>query len=253
MAAGIAWATLVVVLPAPPALVPVSVGAGVVAVVALAAAIVLGRRAAGAAGTSTTVAVLALVALAAGAAAIVTGSAAGRLEAHRPEALAALRGHVVALEGVAVRGAGEGASSLRLDVDRVASGSETWTGPSVAVLVLSPRLADRVVPGERLRLWASLLDGLDGEGAEEGGPVPFLAAARSAPVVTASASGPWSWAEGPRAAFRAVVEGLPGDGAALLPGLVVGDTSAVGDDLDAAMRASSLTHTLLRRAVCVVR
>jgi len=211
--AGSAWVTLVVVLPSPDALVPVAAGAGAVAVGTLAVAIVLGRRAAaapapasatapmsasatapGAAGTSgasTTVAVLALVALAAGAAAIVTGSAAGRLEAHRPEALVALRGHVVVVEGVATRGAGEGASSLRLYVDRVASGSETWTGPRVPVLVLSPRLADRVVPGERLRLRASLLDGLDGEGAEEGGPVAFLAAARSTPVVTVPAAGPW--------------------------------------------------------------
>lgn len=35
---------------------------------------------------------------------------------------------------------------------------------------------------------------------------------------------------------------LPGAGAALLPGLAVGDTSAVSDDLDQAMKTSSLSH-----------
>ncbi|WP_460818341.1 hypothetical protein, partial [Microbacterium petrolearium] len=35
---------------------------------------------------------------------------------------------------------------------------------------------------------------------------------------------------------------LPGGGGQLLPGIAVGDTRAVSDDLDAAMKASSLSH-----------
>ncbi|GAA2993838.1 competence protein ComEC [Microbacterium terrae] len=47
--------------------------------------------------------------------------------------------------------------------------------------------------------------------------------------------------------------GLPGDGAGLLPGLAVGDTSAVPSDLDAAMKASSLSHlTAVSGANCAL-
>ncbi|WP_375405989.1 ComEC/Rec2 family competence protein [uncultured Amnibacterium sp.] len=46
---------------------------------------------------------------------------------------------------------------------------------------------------------------------------------------------------------------LPGDGAALLPGLAVGDTSRVGADLQQAMRDASLTHlTAVSGANCAV-
>jgi len=248
-AAGAAWATLVVVLPAPAVLLPVAVATGVACVVALAVGVRVGRRAPGATAAS----VLAFVALLAGAAAVVTGSAAARLEGHRPEALVALRGHVVVLEGVVSGTAGEGAKSLRLGVDRVTAGAEVWSGRPVSVRVLSPRLTERVAPGERVRLRVALLDGLGDDGPEEGGSVAFLAAGRATPVTIGEARGPWSWLEGPRSAFRAVAADLPGDGGALLPGLVVGDTSAVDDDLDAAMKTASLTHlTAVSGSNCAV-
>lgn len=55
---------------------------------------------------------------------------------------------------------------------------------------------------------------------------------------------PWylDWANALRARFSDAAATLPGDGAALLPGLAIGDTSAVSDELDAAMKASSLSH-----------
>jgi competence protein ComEC len=47
--------------------------------------------------------------------------------------------------------------------------------------------------------------------------------------------------------------GLPGDGGALLPGLAVGDTSAVGDSLDSSMKVSALSHlTAVSGANCAV-
>lgn len=240
---GAAWLVLVVVLPVPSVLVPVAVAAAVVAVATVVASALVVRRRPGAA----LAAALALVALAAGATAAVTGVAAARQDVHRPEALAALTGHVAVLEGVAPRASGEGASSMRLDVDRVTAGDLRWRGPEVHVLVLAPRLAGRVAPGERVRLSAVLLPD-DG-----GGPVAFLAAARSGTTTAAAPSGPWSWAEGPRSAFRELTAGLPGDGGALLPGLVLGDTTAVADDLDAAMTASSLTHlTAVSGSNCAV-
>ncbi|MBK4346578.1 ComEC/Rec2 family competence protein [Lacisediminihabitans changchengi] len=66
---------------------------------------------------------------------------------------------------------------------------------------------------------------------------------------------PWflAWADGLRADFRRLVADLPGDGARLLPGLSIGDTSAVTDELDASMKASSLTHlTAVSGANCAV-
>jgi len=53
---------------------------------------------------------------------------------------------------------------------------------------------------------------------------------------------PWwlSWANGLRARFTAAATSLAGDGGDLLPGLAIGDTSAVSPDLDTAMKTSSL-------------
>ena len=56
-----------------------------------------------------------------------------------------------------------------------------------------------------------------------------------------------------RSNFRRVASALPGDGAALLPGLAIGDTSAVGPELDSAMKASSLSHlTAVSGANCAI-
>jgi len=66
---------------------------------------------------------------------------------------------------------------------------------------------------------------------------------------------PWylSWADGLRAGFGRLAQDLPGDGAALLPGLAIGDTSAVSEGLDQSMKASSLTHlTAVSGANCAV-
>ncbi|TBN56983.1 ComEC/Rec2 family competence protein [Glaciihabitans arcticus] len=66
---------------------------------------------------------------------------------------------------------------------------------------------------------------------------------------------PWfqDWANGLRARFREAASELPGDGGALLPGLAIGDTSAVDETLDAAMKASSLSHlTAVSGANCAI-
>ncbi len=76
------------------------------------------------------------------------------------------------------------------------------------------------------------------------------------PARTESVEGPpWhlGWANGLRAGFAEAAAELSGDGAALLPGLAIGDTAAVGEDLDAAMKASSLSHlTAVSGANCAV-
>jgi competence protein ComEC len=79
-----------------------------------------------------------------------------------------------------------------------------------------------------------------------------LFAARAVRVESAQ---PWylDWANGLRARFRDAAGTLPGDGGDLLPGLAIGDTSAVGKPLDAAMKATSLSHlTAVSGANCAV-
>jgi competence protein ComEC len=66
---------------------------------------------------------------------------------------------------------------------------------------------------------------------------------------------PWwlAWANELRARFSAAASALAGDGGDLLPGLAIGDTSAVSDELDAALKAGSLSHlTAVSGANCAV-
>ncbi|ANJ27238.1 hypothetical protein ATC03_11395 [Agromyces aureus] len=65
---------------------------------------------------------------------------------------------------------------------------------------------------------------------------------------------PWlAWASELRRGFAGAAAALDGDGGALVPGLAIGDTSAVGAELDAAMKASSLTHlTAVSGANCAI-
>ncbi len=61
------------------------------------------------------------------------------------------------------------------------------------------------------------------------------------------------WAAGVRSGLREAVAGWEGSGAQLLPGLALGDTSAVTPALDEAMTASSLTHlTAVSGANCAI-
>lgn len=64
------------------------------------------------------------------------------------------------------------------------------------------------------------------------------------PEVVAGPSGPQRLAGGLRAGLRDATEGLPPDARALLPGLVVGDTSRITPELDEAFKETDLAHTL---------
>ncbi len=71
--------------------------------------------------------------------------------------------------------------------------------------------------------------------------------------VTAPAQGILAWTGDARARFRERAQALPGLGGGLLPGLAVGDTSSVADDLDAAMKTSALAHlTAVSGANCAI-
>ncbi|MCU1546245.1 MAG: ComEC/Rec2 family competence protein [Homoserinimonas sp.] len=81
----------------------------------------------------------------------------------------------------------------------------------------------------------------------------FLIFTDGSPVVTSPPPGYLDWANDLRRTFLDAAMGLPGDGGALLPGLAIGDTTAVSDSLDESMKASSLSHlTAVSGANCAV-
>ncbi|MDT7842410.1 ComEC/Rec2 family competence protein [Streptomyces justiciae] len=122
-------------------------------------------------------------------------------------------------------GAGRDRAGGRGGVD-AESGAAAWLRllPSARVRV-SARLAPAMVEGDRVAGVARV-------------------SGRVAPEVVAEPSGVQRFAGRLRAGLRAATDPLPGDARALLPGLVVGDTSRITPELDEAFKATDLTHTL---------
>jgi len=117
-------------------------------------------------------------------------------------------------------------------------GGDDAVAVSVPVLVFDARPDVRAGIGTTLRVGGTLV------ATPPEDDVGFLVFADGAARVVAPP--PWylDWANGLRSTFAAAAAELDGDGAALLPGLAIGDTSAVGEPLDAAMKATSLSHTI---------
>ncbi|MGJ1644997.1 ComEC/Rec2 family competence protein [Clavibacter sepedonicus] len=81
----------------------------------------------------------------------------------------------------------------------------------------------------------------------------YLLLARGAPEPTGAPAGPLGVADHLRAGLADAATDLRGPGAQLLPGLAIGDVSAVGPDLAQTMKDSSLTHlTAVSGANCAV-
>lgn len=75
-----------------------------------------------------------------------------------------------------------------------------------------------------------------------GQDVAALISALGPPGHVRPGSWPWRLADRLRAALRSACRGLPADGAALLPSLVVGDTSALSERLRQDLQTAGLTH-----------
>ncbi len=89
--------------------------------------------------------------------------------------------------------------------------------------------------------------------ADPGEDVAFLLFARDAATRLAEPPELLGATDGIRASFSRLAAGLPGLGAGLLPGLAIGDTSAVTPALDSAMKVSSLSHlTAVSGANCAI-
>ena len=103
----------------------------------------------------------------------------------------------------------------------------------------SPWLA--LLPSTRLRVTARVSPALMG-----GDRIAAVLRVRdrAGPEVVGEASGTQRFAGRLRAGLREATDGLPADARALLPGLVVGDTSRITPELDEAFKETDLAHTL---------
>jgi len=129
----------------------------------------------------------------------------------------------------------------RAEVGRVGSGL------SVPVVVFADAASGVPSIGEQIRLSGSVVP------TDPGDAAAALFFGRGSPHTVRTA--PWwlDWANALRHGFADAAGELPGEGAGLLPGLAIGDTTGVGADLDQAMTASSLSHlTAVSGANCAI-
>ncbi|TXN32841.1 ComEC/Rec2 family competence protein [Lacisediminihabitans profunda] len=108
-------------------------------------------------------------------------------------------------------------------------------------------------PGETTGIGTELTLGGTLVATDPADDVSFLLFASKPPTLVAPP--PWylDWANGLRSGLGRAASGLPGSGGGLLPGLAIGDTSAVSPALGAAMKATSLSHlTAVSGANCAV-
>ena len=150
-------------------------------------------------------------------------------------------------------GVGDGPASHARDGPFAATVTAVTAGDGAGMAVSAPVLVFDAVPRERAGIGATLRFGATLMATAPEDDVGFLLFADGPARVVEPP--PWflDWANSLRASFSAAAGRLDGDGAALLPGLAIGDTSAVGEPLDAAMKSTSLSHlTAVSGANCAV-
>lgn len=138
-------------------------------------------------------------------------------------------------------GEGEGLSTDGAESDGVGLSADRSTGASP--FAGGPRSSPwlRLLPSTRFRVTARLAPPMVG-----GDRIAAVVRVRGreAPEVVVGPSGVQRFAGRLRAGLREATDGLPGDARALLPGLVVGDTSRITPELDEAFKETDLAHTL---------
>lgn len=100
----------------------------------------------------------------------------------------------------------------------------------------SKRILGELVPGATIHVVGKLYPELPGRVSAAG------IRAVADPVVVRGAPRYQAWASGLRGGLHAAVDGYWPDAAALIPGLTLGDTSRVTDELNSDMKASGLSH-----------
>jgi competence protein ComEC len=186
----------------------------------------------------------ALVALAAVACALCCTSVALQAPGRQPAALTAAR--TVTSEATLTQTLTPGDGPFHVTLESVTIGDAVVTGP-VRVFAFGEHGDGRLGIGTRVEISGRLAP------SEPGDDVAYLFFTEAAPVMLAPPPGYFDWANRVRERFLDEATRLPGDGGALLAGLAIGDTSAVGDELDASMKTSSLSHlTAVSGANCAI-
>jgi competence protein ComEC len=221
-AAALAWLAAGIAIGVPDAAPAIT---GIIALVAIGLSIAAVR-----------VRVLVLPAIALGAAVVVLGSVAVQAPPRAPAEIVA---------------AAESGRSLDLEITvggRTVDGrfAGVLTGTRVPVLVFAD-------PGTSPPIGATVTLRGDLERTDPGEDVAFLVFPRGDVEVAADPPPLLAWAHGIRSSFLEASTGLPEPGGGLLPGLAIGETSRVPESLDAAMKASSLSHlTAVSGANCAI-
>lgn len=190
-------------------------------------------------------AVVGIVAVSCALAALVAGVASVRHEARSPHLLAEAAVSGRHLDATAELSSATSDERFAATLVRVRAGDVELLA-AVPVLVFADGFDSRSI-GARVALDGRVVEASSGE------DVAYLFFADGVPRQVEPA--PWwlDWTNTLRSGFADAAAILPGDGARLLPGLAIGDTSAVGDSLDAAMKGSSLSHlTAVSGANCAV-
>lgn len=206
--------------------------------------------------------VLAIVALAVAAATAshVAVAAPARAEAVRLAVDGGRAVDIVATVSTKVERGAEG--SVRFDADAESvdvGGSTTPLAVPISVMVST---ADITAPGvdaaavtgaESLDLGSRVIVRGTTMASDAGDTSVLVVFASRGVEVTAAPPGLFAVTSGLRGSFVRTASTLPEPGGGLLPGLAVGDTRAVGAELDQAMKASSLSHlTAVSGANCAI-
>jgi competence protein ComEC len=198
--------------------------------------------------------VLAVIALSLAAAALTSTVIAAQGPQRQPLELveAAAAGRHVSVTAVTTEtvheagGAPGGDGPVAATLTRWRIGEHEYSG-SVPVLLFDVASTERIGIGASLELSGTLTS------VEPGDNIGFLFFSSGEPRLAGTP--PWylDWANATRAKFADAASTLPGSGGALLPGLAIGDTSAVDDTLDSAMKATALSHlTAVSGANCAI-
>jgi len=236
--AGVAWLGAVLLVGGPSAAAPTAVISAIVAVISLVSLVRRGRVLAA-------VVVPSLLALTV----IATAVAVAAPSRTPPAVEELLQGGsamgVVVLDATVLPQQQGGADATLVALDDRESGQRS--AMSVPVWLLQAPAGERLPLGTRLEArWRLLPTEAGDDRAALAAPLGAVSRVAAAPPLLAGA-------DDLRARFLALSSRFGGDGAALLPGLAIGDTSAVGDELDTAMKEASLSHlTAVSGANCAI-
>lgn len=238
--AAVGWAALASCLSfdTAPLIVGVVCAAAAVAVVAAAMLLPAARRLAWFPTAAVALAVAAMLLL----------SAAGKTDNRQPGMLleAAEQGRFVSASAVLTQSVHAGDARFAASLQEVRLGAERHEVAVPIVAFAQLDVAEAAI-GARVELSGTLAANGPGDAAA------FLLFARGAAHVVEHPGGVLATASELRRHFLALATALPGEGGGLLPGLAIGDTSAVSEQLDDAMKLSALSHlTAVSGANCAI-